>query len=157
MGYNRGEEGRHGKAWLTMSPNFVKCEKCSKIFAKTEAGPDICPKCSDTVQELPDDPTSQLRLLKNTIRDSQARGEMMTIAQLAEATGLEEEVVWKFIADGEIDTARFDDPMVKEFMQRKRLEREQELRRKGLRGDEDSSSGAATRKPRGGFHIRRDE
>jgi hypothetical protein len=155
IGYNNSEEGRHGKAWI-MSPNFVKCEKCTKIFAKEGSGPDICPKCSNTSSDVPEDTNSQLRLLKNTIRDCQARGEMMTIAQLVEFTGIDEDVVWRFISSGEIDTARFDDPMVQEFMQRKRLEREQELRRKGLRGD-DGPQEAGPRKPRGGFHIRRDE
>ncbi len=137
-----------------MSPTFAKCEKCNKIFAKEDAGPDICPRCSDTGQEVVDDKISQLRLLKNTIRDVQARGELITIPQLVESTGIDEDVVWKFISEGEIDTARFDDPEVREYMQRKRLEREQELRRKGLRGDTDS--GASESKPHRGFHIRRD-
>lgn len=137
-----------------MSPTFVKCEKCTKIFAKEGSGPDICPKCLDNSKDVPDDAVSQLRLLKNTIRDVQSRGEMITIPQLVEETGIEEETVWKYISSGEIDTAKFDDPEVREYMQRKRLEREQELRRKGLRGDLDS--GPAENKPHRGFHIRRD-
>jgi hypothetical protein len=138
-----------------MSPTFVKCEKCAKIFAKEGSGEDICPKCGDAASLEAADPGSNLRLLKNTIRDVQSRGELITIPQLVEITGIDEETVWKYISSGEIDTARFDDPMVREFMQRKRLEREHELRRKGLRGEPEAHDSPAAPKPRG-FHIRRD-
>ena len=139
-----------------MAPTFVKCEKCAKIFAKEGSGEDICPRCSHTEQTDTADPNAVLRILKNTIRDVQAKGEMVTIAQLVELTGIEEKVVWKYISSGEIDTARFDDPQVREFMQRKRLEREHEMRRANKPGDTGTGTNRATGKKIRGFHIRRD-
>jgi len=63
-----------------------------------------------------------LRALKSTLRDAQARGELMTITDLAEETGIDEQRIWGFINDGEIDTASFNDPMVRDFVFKRRRE-----------------------------------
>jgi hypothetical protein len=137
-----------------MVPDFSKCNTCGIIFNNPDGAHQQCPKCRSGHSEL-DSPRDELRLLRNTIRDNQAIGEYMTVPQLSEKTGVDSEQIWHYIRSGEIDTAGFDDPSVRDFLVRKKREQE-----KLARQMQDHSAGkplASTKKKRSGFHLRSDD
>jgi hypothetical protein len=138
-----------------MVPDFSKCNTCGIIFNNPDGAHQQCPKCRSGPPEL-DSQRDELRLLKNTIRDNQAIGEYMTVPQLSEKTGVNSEQIWHFIRSGEIDTAGFDDPSVRDFLVRKKREQD-----KLARQLQDQSTGKKqpvdTKKKRSGFHLRSDD
>ena len=145
-----------------MSQQFTRCKTCGKIFPAAEPDDEICPKCLEeqASDEIGDDNDEQanrdrLRLLKNALRDAQAKGVMLNTHELSEQTGVREPTIWHFINNGELDTAGFDDPKVRDFMKRKRIERAREAA-KAMRGDSKPAAGEAKAKP-SGFHTRNDE
>jgi len=148
VGYNRAAS----KAMT----DFTRCERCGIIFPRTE-NETLCPKCSERGDEiLTTELRSKqeiLRTLKNIIRDAQAKGEFLTVAELSESTKIEEATIWEYIQSGEIDTATFDDPEVREFIVRKRREQMKSLR-SAKRAEEPPRD--ATTKIRG-FHSRSDD
>lgn len=137
-----------------MTPEFTKCKGCGIIFQSSE-GETLCPKCrasEDTNQAILDK-KEMLRFLKNLLRDSQATGEFLTVADLSVRTKIAESQIWEFIHSGEIDTASFDDPHVRDFLVRKRRELAQA--KKSESSDSDSGSGRG--KKRSGFHSKLDD
>ncbi|MCH7472739.1 hypothetical protein IIA79_07305, partial [bacterium] len=62
------------------------------------------------------------------IRDALVGGELLTVQQVAEGTGVEGSKIWEFIHDGYIDLARFDDPDVRSYLVQKRLDQERAMR-----------------------------
>jgi hypothetical protein len=90
-----------------------------------------------------------LRVLKGTLRDAQARGDLMTITDLADATGIGEDRIWGFITDGEIDTASFNDPQVRDFV----FKRRREMLKQNMPAHEER----AEPHEHHGFHHRTDE
>jgi hypothetical protein len=100
---------------------FATCAQCGRIFANPGGQHNMCTRCrGDETHEL--STRDALRLLKGTLRDAQARSELMTIPELSKATGVDEQRIWGFISDGEIDTASFNDPQVRDFVFKRRRE-----------------------------------
>jgi hypothetical protein len=129
--------------------DFTACGRCGKIFANPGKVQEFCPRCRGD-ESLDLSARDALRLVKNALRDAQARGELMTMPQVAVATGVAEERIWTFISSGEIDTASFDDPQVRDFVQKRR----RELLRHGQPSQPEPGEAA---KPRSGFHTRDDD
>jgi hypothetical protein len=132
-----------------MAPEFTRCTECGIIFQSTE-GETQCPKCcaAEESAQAVRDKSEMLRFLKNLLRDAQAAGEFLTVVELSKRTGIEEAQIWEFIHSGEIDTASFDDPHVRDFLVRKR--REQAKAKITASQDSDQQQ----RKKRSGFHSR---
>jgi hypothetical protein len=129
--------------------DFTACARCGKIFLNPGKTETLCPRCrGDEAVEL--SARDALRLVKNTLRDAQAAGALMTMPEVARATGVSEDRVWGFITSGEIDTASFDDPQVRDFVHKRR----RELLKQGPGGAEEQSEPG---KPRSGFHMRTDD
>jgi hypothetical protein len=135
---------------------FTRCERCGIIFPRA-AKESICPKCQELGEEEPAAETRGkheiLRDLKNIIRDAEARGVFLTVAELSERTEIEESTIWEYIQSGEIDTASFDDPQVREFIVRKRREQMKSMR--SSRPPEPASRTPAEKLR--GFHSRADD
>jgi len=135
---------------------FTRCERCGIIFPRLE-NESICPKCQERGEEEPAVETRGkpeiLRDLKNFIRDAEAHGMFLTVAELCQRTGVEEAIIWEYIQSGEIDTAPFDDPQVREFIVRKRREQ-----MKSLRGGRTADPAPSSPTPKiRGFHSRADD
>lgn len=130
-----------------MPVEFIKCEKCGKIFGRSEEET-LCPACRE-VDAGPKTPKELLRIVRNYIRDVQARGALMTLEQVAEETGVDYATIWEFIQRGDIDLARFDDPQVKSFLLQRRREQDKNLRH---RVDEIKTAEPEQKKS-GGFHL----
>ena len=135
-----------------MSPTFIRCEVCGIIFPDEGEGHTRCPKClaPEEPEEAVEDPGTKreiLRTLKNALRDAQSSGQFLTVPELAKQTEIEETKIWDYIQSGEIDTASFDDPKVRDFLVKKRREQLQ-----GLVGDKPQKK-SAPKKP-SGFHTR---
>jgi hypothetical protein len=129
--------------------DFTSCGRCGKIFLNPGKVHDNCPHCrGDESLEL--SARDALRLVKNTIRDAQAKGDLLTMPQVSELTGVSEERIWNFITSGEIDTASFEDPAVRDFVHKRR----RELLRQG--GQPHAGEPLET-KQRSGFHMREDD
>jgi predicted DNA-binding transcriptional regulator AlpA len=98
-----------------------------------------------------------LRMLKNAIRDVMASGEMITVTQLSEKTGIDESRIWHHIHSGEISTASFSDPQVKDYMHKKKVERIQMKRKMSGKHEEPAKEAPKEKKPKSGFHISSDD
>lgn len=137
-----------------MVPDFSICNTCGIIFNNPDGVHQQCLKCRSEPSEL-DSQRDELRLLRNTIRDALAVGEYLTVPQLSEKTNVDAEQIWHFIRSGEIDTASFDDPSVRDFLVRKR--REQDKLARQMQDQSAGKSPASTKKKRSGFHLRADD
>lgn len=142
-----------------MAQEFTKCKTCGIIFLNADEAQALCPKCIEQIDAEPGidedaDDKDSLRILKNVLRDAQAKGEMLNTDALAELTGIPEPKIWHFIKTGEVDTAAFSDPKVREFLKRKRIERARELA-KAARGN--SPSKPEAKKVSRGFHRSSDD
>lgn len=137
-----------------MTPEFIRCKGCGIIF-QSSTGEELCPKCVRTAETGNAflDKKEMLRFLKNLLRDAQAAGEFLTVTELSTRTSIAESQIWDFIHNGEIDTASFDDPHVRDFLVRKRRELSQVKRKTS---SEAESEGGREKKPRG-FHSRLDD
>jgi hypothetical protein len=137
-----------------MTLEFTKCENCGIIFPNQDGKETLCPKCrhADAAGVSSRD---LLRLVKNAIRDAQGRGVFLTISEMSSQTGIEEEVIWGFIHRGEIDTAGFNDPEVRTYIARRKLEKLQSVIKK-LDGPAEPEPSKST-KPRSGLHFRRED
>jgi len=135
---------------------FTRCERCGIIFPRSE-NEKLCSKCRERTEEETAAATRSkqdiLRTLKTTIRDAETSGVFLTVSELSERTGIEEPNIWEYIQSGEIDTASFDDPQVRDFVVRKR--REQMKSFSSSKRLDQSSRGAATKIR--GFHSRSDD
>jgi hypothetical protein len=137
-----------------MALEFTKCESCGIIFPNQDGTEKMCPKCRNedasgmTVRDL-------LRILKNALRDAQGRGQFLTIHDLSTQTKIEEDKIWGFIHRGEIDTASFNDPEVRTFVARKKMEQLQSSVRKHDSPAEPGTGKA--QKPHSGLHFRRED
>jgi len=129
-----------------MPAEFIKCTECGKIFAKS-GEETLCSSCRNE-NEGPKTEKESLRLVRNFIRDLQAKGIMMTLEQVVEETGVDYATIWSFIQRGEIDLARFDDPQVKSYLLHRRRDQEKRL---GNRAEEIKTSEEPRR--HGGFHA----
>ena len=95
-----------------------------------------------------------LRSAKDALKDYMAKGEYLTIPELAEKTGVLEADIWEFIRKGEIDTVQFDDPHVREYLVNKRRE---QLKSKANKYDDEADK-AKKGKPSAkisGLHFKR--
>jgi len=141
-----------------MAPDFSKCEQCGIIFLDPGNQNQLCPKCRDE-EEVPEQSKRDvLRLLKNTIRDAQSRNVMLTVDDLSERTQIPAHIIWSFIQAGDIDTASFDDPQVKQFLARQRLERDHDLKQqvqKTFSKDPADKSDDKAGKERRGYHLKK--
>ena len=137
-----------------MTPEFIRCKGCGIIFQSSE-GAELCPKCVKSAESghAFQDKKEMLRFLKNLLRDAQAAGEYLTVTELSTRTNIAESQIWTFIHSGEIDTASFDDPHVRDFLVRKRRELSQV---KWKASSEAELKGGREKKPRG-FHSRLDD
>ena len=135
-----------------MDTIFSRCKECGIIFHNPEGKYEKCPKCRDDAGELSERDT--LRLIRNTVRDFQAKGEFVTVKQLVNLTGVSEKQIWHFIKNGDLDTASFSDPQVREYIVRRR----RELSR-AVKGKEASQSEKPEAPPArsSGFHMKRDD
>lgn len=131
--------------------DFTSCGRCGKIFLNPGRAHELCTRCrgGDGTELSARD---ALRLVKNTLRDAQAKGVLLTMPEVAVATGVEEDRVWGFITSGEIDTAGFEDPQVRDFVQKRRREL---LKQQGA--PTPAAAPAEPEKPRSGFHGRTDD
>lgn len=131
--------------------DFTSCGRCGKIFLNPGKAHELCTHCrGDESVEL--SAREALRLVKNTLRDAQAAGALLTMPEVAQQTGVSEERVWGFITSGEIDTAGFEDPQVRDFVQKRRREL---LKSQGR--PEQHSEAEQPVKPRSGFYTRTDD
>lgn len=137
-----------------MVPDFSKCSTCGIIFNNPGGIHQQCSKCRSEPAEL-ELPRDELRLLKNTIKDALAAGEFMTVPQLTEKTSVDAEQIWHYIRSGEIDTASFDDPNVRNFLVRKR--REQDKLTRQLQEQTIDKEKPANVKKRSGYYLRADD
>lgn len=134
---------------------FVRCDNCGIIFQQLEAET-TCPKCRELTGAQAEDAepstVETLRKLKNAIRDAEASGTFFTVDELSEQTGIAVPTIWEFIHNGEINTAPFNDPQVRDYIVRKRREQ-----MKALRGDKGPAPAPpASERPSKirGFHSR---
>lgn len=138
-----------------MALDFTKCEQCGIIFANPDSQQQLCPKCR---HEAPQTISTreQLRLVKNELRDQQAQGCFLTVEELSEHTGVEQSTIWHFIHSGEIDTASFNDPGVRDFIVKRRKERMKAALGTAQEHDEKPAVDQAARVKSSGFHIKVD-
>ena len=141
-----------------MPTEFTKCEGCGIIFANSDSAQTLCPKCRHE-ESTAVTPRDILRQLRNVLRDAQISGAFLTVPELAEKANTTEEQIWRFIHDGEIDIASFNDPAVRDYLVRKQRERLKAMHPKASEpvkpaaGEKGGASGAK----RGGFHLRGDD
>jgi hypothetical protein len=133
-----------------MPVEFTKCEQCGLIFANPGGEEVLCSKCR---QVEPESISSRelLRKLRNLLRDFQVQGAFLTIPELAEKAAVSEERVWHFIHTGELDTASFNDPEVRDFVVKKRKEM---LKSRVNPSDTGQSQPGTARPKTSGFHLR---
>ena len=137
-----------------MPLEFTKCESCGIIFPNQDGKETLCPKCRHTGSSGVSS-RDLLRIVKNVIRDAQGRGVFLTVAEISKQTDVEEETIWGFIHRGEIDTASFNDPEVRTFIARKKMEKMQSvMKKKDEPADNESTK---PNKPRSGLHFRRED
>lgn len=133
-----------------MAIEFTRCESCGIIFPNQDGKYTQCSKCRNDVAQgasIHD----LLRVLKNTIRDTQSRGAFLTVTELSKLTGIEEDKIWHFIHTGEIDTASFNDPDVRSFIVR----RKKELMKSTLKAPAEAEpKPEEAHRPRSGFHLK---
>ena len=137
-----------------MSADFIRCESCSKIFPRREEGEVLCPACSNETSSAGLSSRDLLRSAKDLLKDYMAKGEYLTIPELAEKTGVPEADIWELIRKGEIDTVQFDDPHVREYLVNKRRE---QMKSK-VRKLDDDAKGPNKRNPSArasGLHFKR--
>jgi hypothetical protein len=134
---------------------FVRCDSCGIIFQQVEAET-TCPKCLERAGEEEQDSgpgkLEILRQLKNIIRDAEASGSFFTVDELSDKTGIEVPKIWEFIHSGEINTARFDDPQVRDYIVRKRREQQKAMR--GIKEPSPPPSASNSAAKIRGFHSR---
>ncbi|MEP0814949.1 MAG: hypothetical protein HRF49_09835 [bacterium] len=112
-------------------PNFANCRSCNRVFDDVyRIG--SCPECIDAYSKNRDF-RKKLSLVRNFVKDKELAGEILTVHELAEGVGLDEAEIWIFIRMGEIDTASFDDPKVREY--KLRLARRIEEEKRGARAE----------------------
>lgn len=129
-------------------PNFNNCRSCNRVFDDVyRIG--SCPECIDAFSKNREF-RKKLSLARNFVKDKELAGEILTVHQVAEGVGLDEGEIWIFIRMGEIDTAAFDDPKVREYKLRvaRRIEEEKKTSRQELAEEID--------KVIRGFHSRPD-
>lgn len=126
-------------------------------FQNIDGTQEECPKCrsgADNAQPVNEQESSKshLRLLKNTLRDAQVKGEMLNTSELSARTEIPEPRIWHFINSGEIDTTSMNDPKVREFIKRKRVE----LAREAARTKQDRTPEKSEEPARktSGFHLK---
>lgn len=134
-----------------MPLDFTKCEECGKIFLQSAIGQTLCPACQGISAELSD--KDLLRQLKNTLRDVQARGEFLNIAQLTEESQVAEDKIWHFINTGELSTASLDDPAVRDYLVRKKRELAKQAKQPKEKKDEGDKRKFYSKKQDTGFHL----
>jgi hypothetical protein len=133
-----------------MAIEFTRCESCGIIFPNQDGKYSQCPKCRNEVGQSASI-HDLLRLLKNAIRDTQSRGAFLTVTELSAVTGIEEEKIWHFIHSGEIDTASFNDPEVRNFVVR----RKKELMKSTIKAPSDTEAKPEEpARPKSGFHLK---
>jgi hypothetical protein len=133
-----------------MATEFTKCEQCGLIFANPNGEQSLCPKCR---QAEPGEISGKdlLRKLRNLLRDAQCQGAFMTIHELAANAQVNEDRVWHFIHTGELDTASFNDPEVRDFVVKKR----KEMLKSRVGQPESPANQPGTARPKtSGFHLR---
>jgi hypothetical protein len=129
---------------------FIKCEQCSIIFPSQDSSQTLCPKCRKEESKVVSD-RDMLRALKNTLRDAQTAGMYLTVAELSRKTDITEERIWRFIHAGEIDTASFNDPGVRDFV----VKRQKERLKTSVQKPEQQSKPDDKPKPKvSGFHLK---
>lgn len=129
---------------------FTPCAKCGKLFSAETPEQTLCTTCRASSAGAVTE-TVALERCRSHIRSLDADGQLATVAEVAEATGVPDDVVMRFIKEGLISTLSFDDPRVRAFL----LKREQEKAREKAKELAQSEEKEAPREEsRGrGFHI----
>ena len=134
-----------------MTADFSRCKKCNKIFAKTEASQVLCPACGGATKAS-GSKREQLYAVREVLKDAMAAGEFLTTPELAERCGVEQGVIWNMIRSGEIDTASFNDPGVRDYLVRKH--REQQKQAQETKPKKEKPEGGTGHKKSSGFHLK---
>ena len=134
-----------------MTVEFVKCSDCSVFFARDDSDSTLCHKCR-AEPYVPSSPKDCLRYLRTLLRDLEINGELLTIPELAVRAQVSDTVIWDFIKSGQLDTASFNDPEVRDFMVKRIRERRKEAQ---ARTPQPVSSEPQPK--RAGFHKRPDD
>jgi len=143
-------------AQRVMSTDFTRCEGCGIFFANPGEVHTHCPKCRHE-EPPPTSPREILRLLKNTLRDSQSRGEFLTVDELSQRTNVPGNKIWEYIHTGQIDTASFDDPAVRAFVARRQLERMRTTHPLDPHAETPGKPDERPARREGGFHLKKDD
>jgi hypothetical protein len=134
--------------------DFSKCESCGIIFHNPDGQHTTCSRCRES-SDSPASEQDELRQLKNLLRDMRARGEYPTVVELSKQTGVSEDRIWGYIRSGEIDTASLDDPKVRDYLLRKRVEQAKAAQRQ--RGESAQPAEAPAERPSGFHHKKNDD
>ena len=129
--------------------SFETCKRCARIFDDT-LRLKVCPEC---IEKYGKDREfrAKLSLIRNFVKDQELAGNLLTVGGVAEGTSLPEEEIWIFIRLGEIDTASFNDPKVREFKLRASRERDK------LSKDDSEKIAEDIKRITGGYHFKRDK
>jgi hypothetical protein len=129
--------------------SFESCKRCNRVFEDSlRLG--VCKEC---IEKFGKDREfrAKLSVVRNYIKDREIKGDMLTVRGVAEGTGFPEDEIWMFIRLGEISTASFNDPKVREYKLRAVREREKPSREDADKIAED------IKRITGGYHSRQDK
>ncbi|MCD6119490.1 hypothetical protein J7K50_06580 [bacterium] len=129
--------------------NYESCKRCGRIFEDNyRLG--VCDEC---VEKFGKDKEfrAKLSITRNYVKDMELKGELLSVGAVAEGTDICEEEIWMFIRLGEISTASFDDPKVREYKLRESRQRD-----KVFSGDKDRIA-EEIKRVTGGFHFKREK
>ena len=133
-----------------MPIEFTKREQCGIIFANSNGTQTLCTKCRGEEPAF-ESPRELLRYLKNMLRDAQAHGEFLTIPELASKADVTEVRIWAYIRTGDLDTAGFNDPQVREYIVKRRKEL---TKNRQAEPDQAPANKGPERSKHAGFHLR---
>lgn len=126
--------------------NFQSCKRCNRIFEDSlRLG--VCKDCIDKFGKDREF-RAKLSIVRNYVKDREIKGEVLTVTGVSEGTGLPEDEIWMFIRLGEISTASFNDPKVREYKLRATREREKPSKEDADKIAED------LKRISGGFHSK---
>jgi len=134
-----------------VAKQFIRCSQCGRAFVPASPEQTLCSSCNaKAVGQLTEE--ELLVTCRNYLREADDAGRLVTVDEVAEATGIPEEKVWEFIKGGLVSTLSFNDPKVRAYLLKKEQEQLRELMRE-TRQERDT----AGEKPRGGYHSFEEE
>jgi hypothetical protein len=130
---------------------FIPCAKCGKLFSAETPEQTLCTTCRSSAAGAVTE-TVALERCRSYIRSLDAEGKLVTVLEVAEAVGVPDDVVMRFIKDGLISTLSFNDPRVRAFLLKREQERAREKAKELAQATEEKEP--PREEPRGrGFHI----